>query len=171
MMIVLKQRYLEMIVPLNKDLKPLTTIIKVGMLLILSMSTVTCLLHSDKKPLFDNATLNFDFITRHFQAKDNNHLEYLETSNSKPHPKNMFYRLINQPIQSSCKIFKKIAGIWNNQCGFFDGEKIVCMENLYEAIQNGSCLIYSFGLADDWDFEVTLAKLGISFQMRQLKAI
>ena len=145
--------------------------IKVGMLLILSMSTVTSLLHSDKKPLFENATLNFDFITRHFQAQDNNHLEYLETSNSKPHPKNMFYRLINQPIQSSCKIFKKIAGIWNNQCGFFDGEKIVCMEKLYEAIQNGSCLIYSFGLADDWDFEVTLAKLGMSFQMRQLKAI
>ena len=56
--------------------------IKVGMLLILSMSTVTSLLHSDKKPLFENATLNFDFITRHFQAQDNNHLEYLETSNS-----------------------------------------------------------------------------------------
>ena len=35
------------------------------------------------------------------------------------------------------------------------------MEKLYEAIQNGSCLIYSFGLADDWDFEVTLAQLGI----------
>ena len=73
----------------------------------------------------------------------------------------MFYKLINQPIQSSCKILKKIAGIWNNRCGFFDGEKIVCMEKLYEEIQNGSCLIYSFGLADDWDFEVTLAQLGM----------
>ena len=62
--------------------------IKVGMLLILSMSTVTSLLHSDKKPLFENATLNFDFITRHFQAQDNNHLDHLETSNSKSHPKN-----------------------------------------------------------------------------------
>ena len=66
-------------------------------------------------------------------------------------------------MQTSCKILKRIAGTWNDQCGFFDGEKIVCMEKLYSAIQNGSCLIYSFGLADNWDFEVALAHLGIVF--------
>ena len=34
------------------------------------------------------------------------------------------------------------------------------MEKLYKSIQNDSCLVYSFGLGDDWDFEVTLAHLG-----------
>ena len=65
--------------------------IKVGMLLILSMSTVTSLLHSDKKPLFENATLNFDFITRHFQPQDNIFLEYLETSSMYCPPKYDFF--------------------------------------------------------------------------------
>ena len=44
--------------------------------------------------------------------------------------------------------------------GPLDGQKFVCMDKLYKAIQNDSCLVYSFGLADDWDFEVTLAHLG-----------
>ena len=68
--------------------------------------------------------------------------------------------MLNHPVQTSCKILKRIEGQWFKKCGYLDGQKFVCMEKLYEAIQNDLCLVYSFGLADDWDFEVTLAHLG-----------
>ena len=54
-----------------------------------------------------------------------------------------------------------MAGSWM-KCGFLDGEKMLCMDNLYRAITNETCLVYSFGLADDWDFEILMAELGKS---------
>ena len=74
--------------------------------------------------------------------------------------KDLFYQSLNEPVQSSCKILKKFGGQWDPSCGFIDGEKMICMDSIYEAVQNGSCLIYSFGLADNWDFEVAMAELG-----------
>ena len=73
---------------------------------------------------------------------------------------NQFYKTLNQPLQNPCKILKKIGGNWEF-VGFLNGEKMICMDNLYEAIKNDSCLIYSFGLADNWDFEVAMAELGM----------
>ena len=32
------------------------------------------------------------------------------------------------------------------------------MDTLYNAIKNGTCLVYSFGLADNWDFEIFMAE-------------
>ena len=60
----------------------------------------------------------------------------------------------------SCKVFKKFAGTWDDSCGSLDGEKLLCMDHLHKAILNGTCLVYSFGLADDWDFEIMMAELG-----------
>ena len=76
--------------------------------------------------------------------------------------KDLFYQSINKPLQMNCKILKKFGGKWDPvpYCGFFDGEKMICMDFIYEAIQNGSCLIYSFGLGDNWDFEIAMAELG-----------
>ena len=70
-----------------------------------------------------------------------------------------FYNLMSEPFQSkSCNIVKRFAGTW--KYGFLDGEKLVCMDGIYKAVKNGNCLIYSFGLAEDWDFEILLANLG-----------
>ena len=34
------------------------------------------------------------------------------------------------------------------------------MDHLKEAIDNDQCLVYSYGLADDWSFDEIMAKMG-----------
>ena len=72
-----------------------------------------------------------------------------------------FYEFGTKTIQNVCKVFKTMGGRWSKYCGFLDGEKLVCMDGLYEAFRSRNCLVYSFGLADDWDFEILMAQLGI----------
>ena len=47
-----------------------------------------------------------------------------------------------------------------------DGTKLVCLDELYVDLKNKSCLIYSFGLADDWTFEEYMASLGCKVKDR-----
>ena len=75
--------------------------------------------------------------------------------------KDEYYRTISRTSQNSCQIVKQFGGRWSRDCGFEDGEKIICMDTVYEAVKNGTCLVYSFGLADDWDFEISMASLGM----------
>ena len=72
---------------------------------------------------------------------------------------NKYYQLASLVSSNGCNVLKKMAGNWM-KCGFLDGEKLLCMDTLYNAIHNDTCLVYSFGLADDWDFEIFMAKLG-----------
>jgi hypothetical protein len=71
----------------------------------------------------------------------------------------VYYQLASLVSSNHCNVLKKMAGQWM-KCGFLDGEKLLCMDTLYNAIQNGTCLVYSFGLGDDWDFEILMAELG-----------
>jgi len=42
----------------------------------------------------------------------------------------------------------------------FEGQKHICIDDDYlRKAENGDCLVYSFGLADDWDFEEASAAL------------
>lgn len=41
-----------------------------------------------------------------------------------------------------------------------DGVKTLCLDKIYKNIVDGTCLIYSFGLAKDWTFEEIMARLG-----------
>ena len=71
---------------------------------------------------------------------------------------NKFHEISTKVQSNSCKVYKKFAGRWID--GFLDGEKLICMDSLYHAILNGTCLVYSYGLSDDWDFEIMMANLG-----------
>ena len=75
-----------------------------------------------------------------------------------------------------CRVQKSIGGEWpslaedmleyckiHGNCETWpqiDGVKKICLDNLYTAIKLDSCLVYSFGLADDWTFEELMANLG-----------
>ena len=80
--------------------------------------------------------------------------------------KEAYYELVPQVQQNSCQILKKIGGAWMKNCGFWDGEKLICMDKLYPSIKNDSCLVYSFGLSDNWDFEIIMASTG-KFQLHR----
>ena len=73
--------------------------------------------------------------------------------NSKVIPKTLkrlrefFYKMSAQPFSNHCNIIKNIGGDkWMGGCGFPDGEKFVCMDKLYQDIQDHKCLVYSFGI-------------------------
>ena len=44
--------------------------------------------------------------------------------------------------------------------GAFDGDKLLCLDSLFQDVINDNCLIYSFGIADDWTFEISMGELG-----------
>lgn len=41
-----------------------------------------------------------------------------------------------------------------------DGDKFICLDNLINAKNNETCIIYSFGIAKDWSFEDFMDTLG-----------
>ena len=45
-------------------------------------------------------------------------------------------------------------------CAWYDGAKFVCLDKWKMAIDKNQCLVYSFGIANDWSFEEILADMG-----------
>ena len=41
-----------------------------------------------------------------------------------------------------------------------EGDKLLCLDNLFHDIIDGNCLVYSFGIAEDWTFELSMADMG-----------
>ena len=64
------------------------------------------------------------------------------------------------PLQSVCTVGKFFGGGWMGGCGALDGNKYVCLDQFYEDVLTGNCLIYSFGIAGDWTFEEAMADIG-----------
>ena len=67
-------------------------------------------------------------------------------------------------VKFSKEIIEKILGTWLANCGWFDGEKHVCIDLIKASIDKGECLVYSFGLGSDWSFENTLANMGCTIR-------
>ena len=59
------------------------------------------------------------------------------------------------------RILKRVGGQWtvggSGQAQQVDGDKFVCMDQILAGDQ---CVIYSFGLANDWAFEDQMDLLG-----------
>ena len=59
-----------------------------------------------------------------------------------------------------CHTKVKLGGQYLDFCHVRDGQKYVCMDELMDDMRAGKCLVYSFGLAQDWTFEETVASMG-----------
>ena len=44
--------------------------------------------------------------------------------------------------------------------GSTDGEKFICLDTLMQDAAYYDCLVYSFGIANDWSFEESMGSLG-----------
>ena len=76
------------------------------------------------------------------------------------HVNNFFQEFIQSPHVGYCKEIKRFGGHYNSECKYTDGQKFVCMDDLLKDVENNECLIYSFGVADDWTFEDIMDSFG-----------
>eukprot|EP00092_Neocalanus_flemingeri_P080073 GFUD01099846.1.p1 GENE.GFUD01099846.1~~GFUD01099846.1.p1 ORF type:complete len:350 (+),score=60.74 GFUD01099846.1:57-1052(+) len=73
-----------------------------------------------------------------------------------------FYNLVALPLQGVCRVHKHIGGRWFVDPlvnSMVDGDYCVCMDNILVDMDK-PCLVYSFGVADDWNFEDIMDSAG-----------
>ena len=61
--------------------------------------------------------------------------------------------------RSSCKLAHDFGGKMMNNPSGFDGQKAVCLDPGVRP-EGGKCLIYSFGINNEWSFDDTMEKYG-----------
>lgn len=59
---------------------------------------------------------------------------------------------------------KYFGGVWLGGYGCLDGHKFVCLDNLYEDVLKNECLIYSFGINNEWSFEENMISMGCTIR-------
>ena len=87
-----------------------------------------------------------------------------------------YYKTLSNFKRTPCIVKKSVGGQWiklsdslkswcesQGNCETWpqmDGVKTFCMDKIYQDVISDSCLIYSFGLSDDWSFEEVMTKFG-----------
>ena len=105
---------------------------------------------------------------QHFKKKlcelDKSRLTNLEDFNFLKHTSeqivNALHAFIMDPTDTACKEKHRLGGGYQSYCRYVDGGKIVCMDELIHDIENNECVIFSFGIANDWTFEDMMDGLG-----------
>ena len=88
----------------------------------------------------------------------------------------LYYRTLSNFDSTPCVVRKSFGGQWiklpdtlqswcetQGNCETWpqmDGVKTICMDKIHKYVISGYCLIYSFGLSDDWSFEEVITNLG-----------
>ena len=58
-----------------------------------------------------------------------------------------------------CRVLKRVGGKWlNRSLKQIDGDKFICLDPL---LKKDDCLVYSFGLNNDWTFEDRMDAIGL----------
>ena len=72
----------------------------------------------------------------------------------------MFNNFVMNPHNGRCANIQRIGGQYLPGCHYWDGHKFLCTDELHKDIENNECLVYSFGIANDWSFEKILGSIG-----------
>ena len=71
-----------------------------------------------------------------------------------------FHTIVMDTYSTVCHVKKRLGGVYENHCHVMDGQKYICMDDLAEDIRKQECLIYTFGIRDDWSFEDIIGSMG-----------
>jgi len=116
---------------------------------------VICFFQMLRPYLNNDSIVQYDLLQM-FKDQDQKHKNILEslnvTSLSEDVAMKTFYTYLNFPLQSVCRVLKRVGGEWIEARGKgVDGDKFICLDNIKFGV--GNCLIYSFGIANTWVFE------------------
>ena len=63
------------------------------------------------------------------------------------------------------RVLKRVGGHWvtgeGNRRKQVDGDKFVCLDQI---LNKDSCIVYSFGVSNDWTFDDQMDNTGLSFR-------
>ena len=82
-----------------------------------------------------------------------------ETQNSE-NLKNLFNNFVMSPYNGRCTNIQRFGGRYLSMCHYWDGHKFLCIDEVHKDIEQNECLVYSFGVSDDWSFEKLLGRVG-----------
>ena len=95
---------------------------------------------------------------------DKSRLTYLEkydfSKQTNDQIEDALHAFIMDPTDTVCKEKHRFGGSYLSYCHYVDGGKYVCMDELIYDIENNECVIFSFGIANDWTFEDMMDNLG-----------
>ena len=74
--------------------------------------------------------------------------------------RSLFYDVISNPLGGICSSLKRFGGAYRKDCHYWDGHKFVCVPELIKDIRNDECLVYTFGVSNDWSFEAEIGEMG-----------
>jgi len=129
--------------------------------LFIFLYTIAFYIHFEGKPNFEKRLHKFLNQLNSIEAEKILSLKNLDTSKiSNKDAKLLFFQTLAFPLQSVCKVLKRIGGHWLKRQ--VDGDKFICMDNL---LVKDKCLIYSFGISNDWTFEDLMDSAGFGCQI------
>ena len=133
--------------------------------------TIVCSMVSIKKTEYAKASNHFVPWYNIFKKDENTLVNLVDLPMHE-----QYYKTLSKSKPTPCTVKKSLGGQWielsdslkswceeQGNCETWpqmDGVKTLCMDKIHIDVISGSCLIYSFGLSDDWSFEEVMAKLG-----------
>ncbi|XP_043190246.1 uncharacterized protein LOC122364166 [Amphibalanus amphitrite] len=79
-----------------------------------------------------------------------------------------FFTYLTSPNPSACRQLVRFGGVGDTRdddgTPAMDGHKFVCLDPEFALRSSDQCLVYSFGIATDWSFDMAMERFGCDVQ-------